>query len=591
MSSLATEEMTISHAGIPWGRWLVGLGALAVSTLLHFTLIERLPDLPVGRTPEIKAYERARAVTMRDVAREPVPTMDRPPEFRPEDPSRIAPIPEQAEEFLKALEPVMPEPGRGTDEAFAMRDATLEDAGRIEQRAAWEPRQDIMKIEERRVREDLAVIPRKFAPVVPRVPDAPDIVLPDAPSLPEVASDVLAALPARAGPVTARSFSPDAAGLLPDVSFSPLEEDELPVGPDAPDLMAETLEDVAAFEPVEQLLLLDIRTYRPDDEEGVTYFQINIRCREDAALPVLPRDVLIMQDCSESMTQRKLNSCKTGLYSFLDTLSPNDRIEVLAFREKTVRCFEAFAPAGFAEREKAEGFIKALKARGKTDVYESLQELVQMPRESGRPIIAVLVTDGRPTTGIVDSSDIIEGFTRQNAGGASVFGLGGGKRVNRFLLDMLSYRNRGDSKVEQDRRRIPEVLSEMAADLRRPVLKELTYRFSGIEDKDIFPSTLTHLFLDRPLVLYGRVGDLESEAAFQIVGDDSAGRRDMVFPIDWSGAVAGDSEIRRQWAWHLIFDLIGEYTATKRPDLLERVHAVARRHGLRVPYGKEMVLR
>ena len=53
----------------------------------------------------------------------------------------------------------------------------------------------------------------------------------------------------------------------------------------------------------------------------------------------------------------------------------------------------------------------------------------------------------------------------------------------------------------------------------------------------------------------------------------------------------GDSEIRRQWAWHLIFDLIGEYTATKRPDLLERVHAVARRYGLRVPYGKEMVLR
>lgn len=590
MSSHATEEVAVFQAGIPWGRWLMGLAAFAVSILLHYTLIERLPDLPVGRTPEIKAYERVRAVTMRDVAQDPVPSLDRPPEFRPADPSRMAPIPEQAEEFLNALAPVMPEPGRGTDQTFASRDVTLTDAGKIEGRARWEPRQDIMQIEERRVREDLAVLPRQFAPDVPRVPDAPDIILPAAPALQANASAALADLPAPPRTSAARNFTADE-GLLPDVSFSPLEEDELPVGPDAPDLMAETLEDVVAFEPVEELLLLEIHTFRPADEEGVTYFKINIRSREDAVLPVLPRDVLIMQDCSESMTQRKLNSCKTGLYSFLDSLSPNDRIEVLAFREKTFSCFDAFSPAGSAEREKAEGFIQALKAKGKTDVYESLQELAQMPREPGRLLIAVLVTDGRPTTGIVDSSDIIEGFTRQNAGGASVFGLGGGKRVNRFLLDMLSYRNRGDSKVEEDRRRIPDVLSEMAAELRRPVLKELTYRFTGIEDKDVFPATLTHLYLDRPLVLYGRAGSMEPEAAFQIIGDAADGPRDMVFPLDWSKAMPGDSEIRRQWAWHLIFDLIGEYTATKRPDLLERVHAAARRYGLRVPYGKEMVLR
>jgi len=590
MRSLATDEIAISHAGIPWGRWLVGIGAFVFSALLHYTLIDHLPDLPVGRTPEIKSYERARAVEMRDVAREPVPVLDRPPEFRPEDPSRSAPIPEQAEDFLNALEPVMPAPGRGTDPAFAARDVTLEDAGRIESRAAWEPRQDIMQIEDRRVREELAVLPRRFEPVLSRVPDAPDIVLPDTPALLSSASTVVAPRPAEPSVTTPRSFSADA-GLLPEVSFSPLEEEEFPAGPSAPDLMAETLEEVAVFEPVEQLLTLDIRAFRPADEEGVTYFQINIRSREEAMLPVLPRDVLIMQDCSESMTQRKLNSCKTGLYSFLDTLSPDDRIEVLAFREKTFRCFDVLAPAGSAERKKAEGFIRSLKARGKTDVYESLQELVQMPRKSGRPFIAVLVTDGRPTTGIVDSSDIIEGFTRQNAGGASVFGLGGGKRVNRFLLDMLSYRNRGDSKVEEDRRRIPDVLSEMATELHRPVLQDLTYRFTGIDDKNVFPSTLTHLFLDRPLVLYGRIGETDPEAAFQIIGDSADGRRDMVFPIDWTRTSSGDSEIRRQWAWHLIFDLIGEYTETKRPDLLERVQAVASRYGLRVPYGKEMVLR
>ena len=48
---------------------------------------------------------------------------------------------------------------------------------------------------------------------------------------------------------------------------------------------------------------------------------------------------------------------------------------------------------------------------------------------------------------MVDSSDIIESFTRANAGAISMFALSAGNRVNRFLLDMLSYKNRGDSLV------------------------------------------------------------------------------------------------------------------------------------------------
>ncbi|NIP98520.1 MAG: VWA domain-containing protein, partial [Akkermansiaceae bacterium] len=103
-------------------------------------------------------------------------------------------------------------------------------------------------------------------------------------------------------------------------------------------------------------------------------------------------------------------------------------------------------------------FIRNMTARGKTDVFTSLQSVAAMERTQGRPVIAVLVTDGRPTMGMVDSSDIIEEFTRVNDGGVSVFGFGGGRRVNRYLLDFLSYKNRGDSELVRELGDIPEGL-------------------------------------------------------------------------------------------------------------------------------------
>ena len=561
------------------------MAALFASVSFHYLLIQRLPALPVGNTPAMTSHERTRAVIMRDVAREPVPALDRPPSFQPTDPTRSVGMTKEAEAFLRALEPVLPEAGLAADRSFASRGVTAEDAGKIEGRTAWEPRQDIIQIQQRHVREELAILPRRIVSSAPGVPDAPDIVLPNEGVLlarePSVLPDVA---PHHR---EAHAFVADP-GLVPEVAFSPLGDDAIPVDPGSPEVPLEEIgEEEDELESVEQLLMLDLRTFRPVDEADVTYFRINIRRQADAVLPVLPRDVLILQDCSESMTQRKLEACKAGLYSVLDSLVPADRVEILAFREKTSRCFDSLTEVGPAAREQAGRFVQSLKARGKTDVYESLRETARIPRAAGRPMIALLVTDGRPTTGVVDSSDIIEGFTRKNDGGISVFGLGGGMKVNRFLLDMLSSRNRGDSVVEKDHRQISRALAKMAEGVRRPVLMDLTYRFTGIKESDVFPSTLTHLYLDRPVVLYGRVVG-QPPAAVQIVGDAAGGRRDMVFPIDWPHAQPGDSGIRTQWAWRLIFDLIGQHTATRQPGLLGQVHSVARRYGLRVPYGNDM---
>jgi len=345
---------------------------------------------------------------------------------------------------------------------------------------------------------------------------------------------------------------------------------------------------VTELNPVEHLLAIEVRAWQPPDEPGVGYFELRIRREGEETLAVLPKDVLLIQDCSESMTQAKLNYCKAGLQRWIDQIGPEDRFDLLTFRDTTERLFGRWRAMDPVTRSIAAGSIERLVARGRTDVYASLEQVLDLERDSVRPVIAVLITDGRPTMGMVDSSDIIEGFTRASAGSVSMFCVGGGTRVNRFLLDLLGYKNRGDSLVVGESDRIPEAVEELARQVGRPVLTDLTYRFSGIPEEDIYPRTLTHLYLDRPLVLYGRYTAGTPRVVFQVVGQAKGRRSDMVFEWNWNQVKPGPSDLRITWAWHRIYHLIGEHVRDARPEILDQIHALAHRFGLVVPYGTDI---
>ena len=59
----------------------------------------------------------------------------------------------------------------------------------------------------------------------------------------------------------------------------------------------------------------------------------------------------------------------------------------------------------------------------------------------------------------------------------------------------------------------------------------------------------------------------------------------MVFSLDLRNATSGDSELRRQWAWHKVYNLISIYTATRAPAALNAIVQMCDRYGLDVPYA------
>jgi uncharacterized protein YegL len=446
-------------------------------------------------------------------------------------------------------------------------------------RAAWIPRQEILKIDEKLNADVVDSAPRRLIPNIERVAHAPDVVMP-------VDSDRAKALagssalpyagkrPGKAD-ITARSTGDSTRRPVPAMGTVPVE----------PVVADETPREVTGVKQIENLLTVDAHTFVDAGDRQFGYVKINIARIGPKLLPQMPKDIVLLQDSSTSMTEQKLQFCRNGLLKIVANMGPDDRFNVISFSDSPVKCFEGWTRNTKPAIEKAQEFVRDMKASGETDLFASLRELMHLKRTPGRPLIVYVVTDGRPTAGITDSTEIIERFSKLNGGVMSVFTMGTVTTANSYLLDLLSYRNRGDSFiVKKGRWDIPNSMEQRFQEVSRPVLTGLRYAVSRTTPCEVYPLRLTNLYLDRPLVLYGRYPLGTKEAVIQIVGAGKDTACDMIFSINLKTASDGGKDVRKQWAWHKIYNLIGKYTETGDQSILDEIRQTCSDYRIKVPY-------
>jgi Ca-activated chloride channel family protein len=449
-------------------------------------------------------------------------------------------------------------------------------------------RQEVLAISEQLYAEEISALPRRWIEAdIPRVDQAPDIQLPVELTEPSKtgAFDAAAVAVYLADP---DAGTPEWSSFMGErLSSSPGGISIPPVAPDPSSFttLDERPEEISDVQAIENLLNIRVTGYEAPAPDGHLYFALHIGGAPGVSMPVQHRDLLFIQDSSESMTPTKIDECRRGLKRWLDFMNPGDRFEIITFSDTTKRAFGHFRVYNQDSRQAAFQFIDGIRALGNTDIYVSLQEALSVDRDPERTLILVLITDGRPTVGVTGSSEIIEGITRFNEGQISMFTVGGGAKVNSFFLDLLSYRNRGEAVIVKGEEEIPRGMERWAGQLRRPVLTDLTYSFSKVDVTDIYPKKLTHLFLDRPLVIHGRLPADADEFVFQVVGRAGTARHDMVFVINRAQIAAGSPELRTQWAWQKAYHLIGDYLGHETEDRLEAIRDFADAYGLVVPYG------
>ena len=322
----------------------------------------------------------------------------------------------------------------------------------------------------------------------------------------------------------------------------------------------------------------------PEADPAHRYFRLEILRRPDGPLAVMPKDVILIQDVSGSIGADRLAAGKAALKAALaNTLRHGDRFNVFAFRDNTLTPSDAWLTYAPDTRTRAETFIDSLRAVGNTDLFLLLQDLLNLPADPARPLLAVVVTDGEPTVGLTGTTRIIGEFSRMNKGRIAVYAFGTKPR-DPYFLDMLCYANRGaNATASGDPAALARELAPVFDSIRNPVLKDLSLTFDAQSGGEIHPRNLTHLFADRPLVVYGRAPKGAGHVTCQLRGQGAQGPYDAVFTFDLAQAAPAREDLRAAWARRALFDLLLDYAENPSEALLGRIDAFARAHALPNP--------
>ena len=544
------------------------LVALFGSLGIHALILQTLPPIPVGAPP---AQATRRRIVLQDVE------MDA-GEHRMAAETKSA-VPEMWESSarLPSLSGLMA--GEAVPH-WVSSEPPVAPAGIRRRLASGRRRIETLRIEEPRFSDEESLLPRKVVPSLP----VPDIGA-AATTLPEVPPESLADLSARAGLATSAVEGQEIhrGGRVPGYRVDTGERR-------AADLVesilarSSTPERSSRVETVDQDLRFRGLYYRCED--GFTYFRLVIDAKGLKRLPVLPKDVFFLVDSSQSMGARRVRLAARAIENWLGKwIFPGDRFEIGAFSDRTRRCFGAMRRADEGARLRADSFLSNLTAGGKTDILGALSEI--LATEARQPAIAAIFTDARATAGTVDSMKIVNAFTHRNRGRWQVFCLSPGRKVNRFLLQFLSIPNRGGTLIVGNDQDFVSAAAATGRRLARPVMKNVTYRFTL--DVEAEPEHVQDLYLDSPLVIYGRVPADQEELAVRLRGISLEGTKEAVFAIRLSGGEKGGASIRREWARRRMFSLVAEYILSGRAAPLEEAGKISQDCGIPMPYSETFV--
>jgi hypothetical protein len=469
------------------------------------------------------------------------------------------------------------------DVALTSVDENMAKSTTFPDREEWQPRQEILEIHNKIAEDKLAVIPRRLTPKIERVPNAPDYV---------ASVDMRKMGKAGQGGRMGSGFGRPAGSSMDHRSIESAyssADGRLKAGNPrgGRPFFEESLTEITAVKPIERYLAATASVYAPVRDFRYGYFKIEIQRAGSDVLPVLPKDILFIQDSSSSITEQRLYFCRDGLQKCLGMMGAEDRFNVISFSDKSVRCFPDWQKNTKSSVEKAKGFISNLKSDGNTDIYASMQDVMKIKRDPSRPVLAFVITDGMANTGLTKSSNIIGEFSKRNKGAVSVFMMGTIKSANTYLLDLMGYSNKGGvMEAEGGRWGIPEAMQAGMTGISRPVMAKVKFRFAAGSVTEVYPLLASNLYLDRPMVLYGRYIKKGAKGiVFQAVGDAKDTRCDMVFDIPLGkNAPKGEKSIRTEWAKQKIYHLIGEYTRNPNPKTLKQIKTTAKMYKVDIPY-------
>lgn len=245
-------------------------------------------------------------------------------------------------------------------------------------------------------------------------------------------------------------------------------------------------------------------TTKPEKDEA-GYFVLLIAPQEIInEKQIVARDIVFVMDVSGSMMGNKIVQTKRAFNYFLDLLNPNDNFNLITFSSEVRSYFSTLVPVDSSNVKIAKDFLNIQPAAGGTNIYDALQTALKMFKESDRTKAIVFLTDGEPTSGIIDVDRIAKDFKENNKLGVKLFVVGVGNDLNKKLLDKLALENYGDTLYLQEGTFLEENLKAFYDNISKPLLVDISVDFNGLKVFDVYPRHYPNLYKGNQLIISGR---------------------------------------------------------------------------------------
>lgn len=226
---------------------------------------------------------------------------------------------------------------------------------------------------------------------------------------------------------------------------------------------------------------------------------------------ITPRELVFVLDTSGSMGGAPMNASKVFMDTALSGLRPTDYFRIIPFAN-SAQSYSADALIATAGNIRAaRRFVDKLGTGGGTEINKAIKTAFATRQPENTMRIVVFLSDGY----IGNEAEVLQTLNRQ-IGQSRVYAFGVGNSVNRYLLDAMAEEGRGYARYVPVGEDADDVAQTLAADLKTPLLTDITIDWGDLEVVDVTPSRIPDLFAGQGLRVYARhTGDKTAQVTIK----------------------------------------------------------------------------
>ncbi|KAK7819780.1 hypothetical protein U0070_012386 [Myodes glareolus] len=163
----------------------------------------------------------------------------------------------------------------------------------------------------------------------------------------------------------------------------------------------------------------------------------------------MSKNLVFVIDISGSMEGQKVKQTKEALLKILADVKPGDNFDLVLFGSQVQSWKGSLVPASEANLRAAQDFVRRFSLAGATNLNGGLLRGIEILNKGSHPdlsspaSILIMLTDGEPTEGETDRSQILKNVRNAIRGRFPLYNLGFGHDLDFNFLEVMSMENNG----------------------------------------------------------------------------------------------------------------------------------------------------